>query len=70
MLKQILFTNPLKNMPIETKRKRFKVLLLPVEVVRRPATIVVLLESVVPPLSAVSERIAPKNIDRHGMHTP
>ena len=75
MLKQMLFTNPLKNIPTEMKRKRVKVLLSPVEAVEAAfgsATVEVLFESTTVPclLPAVSESIAPRNIDKHGMQTP
>ena len=68
MLKQMLFTNPLRNIPTETKRKRVKVLLSPVEAVFGLSTAEVVFESTAVP--AVSERIAPKNIDKHGIQTP
>ena len=72
MLKQMLFTNPLKNIPTEMKRKRVKVLLSPVEAAFGSATVEVLFESTTVPclLPAVSESIAPRNIDKHGMQTP
>ena len=65
----MLFTNPLRNIPTEMKRKRVKVLLSPVEAVFGSATAEeVVFESTAVP--AVSERIAPKNIDKHGIQTP
>ena len=64
----MLFTNPLRNIPTETKRKRVKVLLSPVEAMFGSATVEVVFESLAVP--AVSEMIAPKNIDKHGIQIP